>query len=106
VVGDHDHPLGALDQRPVRLGLEQVRRGEAGVARHPVNAGEQDVDMQRPQRRDGDRTDERVGRRPDAARQHDRDVGQRRLLQHGRSPSTPRSSTRSSSATRTSRAPG
>ena len=77
VVGDDDEPLGASDQRAVGLGLEQVRRREAGVLGHAVHAHEQHVDVQRAQRGQRDRPDERVRRRAHAAGQHDRQVGPR-----------------------------
>ena len=84
VVGDDDELLGRSDQRPVGLRLEQVRRREAGVLGHAVDAHEQHVDVQRPERGHGDRPDERVRRRAHAAGQHDGQVRPRLAVQHDR----------------------
>ena len=56
------------DERPVRVGLEDVGGREAGVRIHAVDAHEHQVDVDRPQRGDRERADERVRRRPHAAR--------------------------------------
>ena len=68
-------PLRRRDQRLVGLGLEQVRRREARVLAHSVHAHEEHVDVERTERRRRDRADERVGGRPDAAREDDGQVG-------------------------------
>ena len=47
VVGDDDDPLRRGDERAVGLGLEQVRRREAGVGAHSVDAEEEHVEVQR-----------------------------------------------------------
>ena len=77
VVGDDDEPLRRGDERAVGLGLEQVRRRQAGVGGDAVHAEEEHVEVQRADRVDGDRPDERVRRRPHAAGQHDGQVGPR-----------------------------
>ena len=61
-----------LDERPVRLGLEQVRAGEAGVRVHAVDPDEDEVDVDGPQGGDGERPDERLRRRAHATGQDDR----------------------------------
>ena len=51
VVGDDDDPRRRGDERAVGLGLEQVRRREAGVGAHAVHAEEEHVEVQRADRR-------------------------------------------------------
>ncbi len=62
-------------ERLVGVGLEQVRRGEAGALRHPVHAHEHLVEMQRRQRRHRDRADEGIGRRAHAAGEQHGEIG-------------------------------
>jgi len=45
VIGKHDKAPTGLDQSPVRLGLQEVRGGEAGLGVDPVDADENDVDL-------------------------------------------------------------
>ena len=75
VVGDDDEALRRLDERPVRLRLEQVRRRVAGPLGHAVDAEEHLVEVQRGQRLHGQRADEGVRRRADAADEHDGATG-------------------------------
>ena len=77
VVGDDDDALRDRDERPVGLGLEQVRGGQTALEGNPVDAHEEQVDMERPERVHGDRTDERVGRSAHAAREDDGQIGPR-----------------------------
>ena len=72
VVGEDDESAAGLDERPVGLGLEHVRAGEAGLGVHPVDAHEHLVEVDRPELADRERSDERLGRRPDAAGEDDR----------------------------------
>ena len=79
---DDDEPAAGLDERPVGIGLEQVRAGEPGAPIHPVDADEDEVDVDGPQGCHRERADERVGRRPDAAGQDDRLVRAAGLVEH------------------------
>ena len=81
-VGEHDQPAARAHHRPVGLGLEQVGRAEAGVAVHAVHAHEDGVDVQGVQRRDRQRPDQRVRRRPQATGQQHRDGVRPRAVQH------------------------
>ena len=84
VVGDDDEPPAGLDERPVGLGLQQVRGREPGARVHAVDAHEHEVEVDRPQGGDRERPDERVRRRPHAAGQDDRLVGAAAVVQHVR----------------------
>ena len=66
-VGQDDQPPRAADHGPVGLGLEEVGGAEAGVDVHAVHAHEHRVQVQRPQRGDGDRPDQGVRGGPQAA---------------------------------------
>ena len=46
VIGDHHQPAGRLDQRAVGLGLQQVRRGQAGALVDAVHAHDHHVHVQ------------------------------------------------------------
>ena len=81
VVGDDDDPPGAGDQRPVGLGLDQVGGREPGPLVDAVHAQEERVDVQACAGRHGDRADQRVGRRPDAAGEDDGLVGAAAVVQ-------------------------
>ena len=71
VVGDDGQPAGRAGQGPVGLCLQQVGAGEPGALVHAVHAEEDQVEVERPQRRHGHRADQGVRRRADAAGEHD-----------------------------------
>ena len=60
-VGDHDRPSRPLDQGPVRVRLDLVVGGAAGLGRDPVHADEDQVEVEARERDLGDRADELVG---------------------------------------------
>ena len=74
--------FGGGDEGPVGLGLHEVGRAEAGSFGDAVHAHEHRVEVERAQRPDGDRADQRVGRGADAAGEHHRAIGTLRLVQH------------------------
>ena len=84
VVGDDHDALGRRQVRLIGLALEQVRGGEAGIDGHPVHPHEEDVDVQRAQRRDGERADERVRWRAHTSGQDHRQVRPPLGVQHVR----------------------
>ncbi len=73
VVRDHHDTPCRLHQTPVRLGLGEVRRGQARLGRYPVHTQEQHVEVERRDRLVGDRADQRVrGRAHPAGEDHRR----------------------------------
>ncbi len=75
VVGQHHEPVRGGHERPVRVRLHQIGRGEPGPFADPVHAEEQHVEVERGDRGHGERADERVGRRAYPAGEHHRLVG-------------------------------
>ena len=84
VIGDDDETAARLDERPVRLRLEQVRAGEAGTRIHAVHADEDEVDVDRAQCGHGEWSGQRVGWRPHATGQDDRLIVPADLVEHVR----------------------
>ncbi len=69
-VGDDDHRAGALDQCPVRVGLNLVMRRQAGFEGDPIRAHEHDVEVKPCQACLGNGSDQLVGLGPGHSARH------------------------------------
>src|SRR5262245_45615885 len=69
-VSDYDSRAGALEQRPVRMGLNLVMRRQAGFEGDPIRAHEHDVEVEPCQARLGNGSDQLVRLGPGHSARH------------------------------------